>query len=282
MLKMLNIFSPFKDYICTIKLRTMQKLLLLLSAALFLLSSCSMQEEIDLSKEGNGHYQVNVDMSTMLEMMKSMGGNEKMPDSIATQVKDTTFSLANMIDSSGGNFTAAEKAYFHNGTMNIKMNMPENKLGVVMTFPVKNAMDLKNFFRVWSEVDSLNKAKKAKQEEAEGSGNEMPNPMAGGGMSGMTDNLPVKPSPYIITDSSIERMEQSKEDVMKDMGEQAQGAAMFMNQINMMTTIKLPRPVKRFEGKNVKLGDDKKSIFFSASMQDMMDDPKAGTFKVIF
>jgi hypothetical protein len=260
----------------------MQKLLLSLLAALFFLSSCSMHEEIDLSKEGNGHYQVSVDMSAMLEMMKSMGGDEKIPDSIAKEKKDTTFSMAEMIDSSGGNFTAQEKAYFHNGTMNIKMDMEANKMDLVMKFPVKNAMDLKNFFRVWTTVDSLNTLKKQQNETTEQGNNEMPNPMAGGGMEGLTNNLPLKPSPYIITDSSIERIEQSKEDVMKDLGEQAQGAAMFMNQVNMMTTIKLPRPVKRVEGKNVKLGDDKQSIFFSASLQDMMDDPKAGTFKVIF
>jgi hypothetical protein len=163
----------------------------------------------------------------------------------------------------------------------VNMDMEANKMDIVMQFPVKDAMDLKNFFRVWTQVDSLNKVKKQKAQQEEDN-NDMPNPMAGSGMDGMTNNLPVKPHPYIITDTSIERIEQSKEDVMKDMGEQAQGAAMFMNQVNIMTTIKLPRPVKKLEGKNVKLGDDKQSIFFSASLQDMMDDPKAGTFKVTF
>jgi hypothetical protein len=260
----------------------MQKLLLSLFISVLFLTSCSMHEEVDLSKEGNGHYQVAVDMSSMFEMMKSMGGSEKIPDSIAKQKRDTTFSLANMIDSSGGAFTAEEKSYFHNGTMHLKMDMQENKMDIVMKFPVKNAMDLKNFFVVWNKVDSLNKLKKQKAETEEQGNNEMPNPLAGGGMNGMTDNLPIKPSPYLITDSSIERIAQTKEEVMSDMGEQAQGAAMFMNQVNLMTTIKLPRPVKKLEGKNAKLGDDKKSIFFSATMQDLMDDPKAGAFKVIF
>jgi hypothetical protein len=262
----------------------MQKLLLCVIAALFLLSSCSMHEEIDLSKENNGHYQVSMDMGTMLEMLKSMGGSEKIPDSLSKQKRDTTFSLANMIDSSGGTFTAQEKAYFYNGTMNVKMDMEANKMDIVMKFPVKNAMDLKNFFKVWTAVDSLNKIKKQQREkeESEAGTNDMPNPMSGSGLDGMTNNLPVKPSPYLITDSSIERLAQSKEDVMSEMGEQAQGAAMFMNQVNMMTTIKLPRPAKKLEGKNAKLSDDKKSIFFSASLQEMMDDPQVGAFKVIF
>lgn len=258
----------------------MHKLFSIVSAALLFLTSCTMQEEIDLSKEGKGHYQINIDMSTMLEMAKSMGGKESIPDSMATQVKDTVISLATMIDSVGGNFTAEEKAYFQNGTMRISMNMPENKMEMTMKFPVKNARDLNNFFRVWDIVDSLNKAKKAA--EPDETGNSMPNPLAGGNMGNLSSNLPFSRTPYIITDTSIEKVEQSKEEVMSDMGEQAQGLAMFMNQINMTTTIKLPRPVKKLEGKFVKLGDDKQSVFFSASMQDMMDDPKAATFKVIF
>lgn len=260
----------------------MRQFLFVLSAA-FLLSSCSMHEEIDLSKEGDGHYQVDIDMSAMLDMMKSMGGNGKLPDSTAKQKKDTTFSLASMIDSAGGNFSAEDKAYFHNGTMHIKMDMPENKMNMVMRFPVKNAMDLKNFFRVWGEVDSLNKIKKQQQEALEqGNDNAMPNMMDPSKQLGDGSKLPVKPSPYIITDSSIERIAQSKESMMTDMGEQAQGAAMFMGQINMMTTIKLPRPAKRVEGKNAKLSDDKRTIFFSANMQEMMDDAAAGAFKVVF
>lgn len=80
-----NLILTHRFYICTIKLKTMQKLLFLLSATLLFLSSCSMHEEIDLSKEGKGHYQISIDMSAMLEMMKSMGGSEKIPDSIANE-----------------------------------------------------------------------------------------------------------------------------------------------------------------------------------------------------
>jgi hypothetical protein len=108
-------------------------------AALLFLSSCSMHEEIDLAKEGNGFYKIDVDMSQMMAMIKSMSG-EKIPDSVSNRVMDTVYSLKEMIDSSGGEFTAEEKAYFNNGTMHVKMNMPDNKMSVVMQFPVKNAL----------------------------------------------------------------------------------------------------------------------------------------------
>lgn len=261
----------------------MQKFFLSVVIVLLFLSSCNMHEEIDLSKEGNGHYQISIDMGQALEMMKSMGGAEKIPDSVAEKKMDTTFSLSYLIDSSGGEFTPAEKAYFYNGSMNMKADMKENKMDIVLKFPVKNAMDLKSFFVVYDKVDSLNKIKKKEKEAAEaGNTNEMPNALDPS--KGMMDagSLPVKRSPYIITDTSIERVVQTSEEMMGNMGEQAQGAQMFMAQITSMITVKLPRTVKRLEGKNVKLSDDKQSIFFSATMSEMMENPAVGGFKVIF
>jgi hypothetical protein len=248
-------------------------------AALLFLSSCSMHEEIDLAKEGNGFYKIDVDMSQMMAMIKSMSG-EKIPDSVSNRVMDTVYSLKEMIDSSGGEFTAEEKAYFNNGTMHVKMNMPDNKMSVVMQFPVKNAADLKKFFAVYDKVDSLNKLKKQQQKEAEAAAG--PNDQLDPTQGMMNGGLPFKRTPYVITDTSIERIALSREKMQEQMGEEMKGAEMFMSQMNMMVTIKLPRPAKRLEGKNAKLSDDKRSVFLSSSLSEMMDDADANTFKVIF
>jgi hypothetical protein len=248
-------------------------------AALLFLSSCSMHEEIDLAKEGNGFYKIDVDMSQMMAMIKSMSG-EKIPDSVSNRVMDTVYSLKEMIDSSGGVFTAEEKAYFNNGTMHVKMNMPDNKMSVVMQFPVKNAADLKKFFAVYDKVDSLNKLKKQQQKEAEAAAG--PNDQLDPTKGMMNGGLPFKRTPYVITDTSIERIALSREKMQEQMGEEMKGAEMFMSQMNMMVTIKLPRPAKRLEGKNAKLSDDKRSVFLSSSLSEMMDDADANTFKVIF
>jgi hypothetical protein len=248
-------------------------------AALLFLSSCSMHEEIDLAKEGNGFYKIDVDMSQMMAMIKSMSG-EKIPDSVSNRVMDTVYSLKEMIDSSGGEFTAEEKAYFNNGTMHVKMNMPDNKMSVVMQFPVKNAADLKKFFAVYDKVDSLNKLKKQQQKEAEAAAG--PNDQLDPTQGMMNGGLPFKRTPYVITDTSIERIALSREKMQEQMGEEMKGAEMFMSQMNMMVTIKLPRPAKRLEGKNAKLSYDKRSVFLSSSLSEMMDDADANTFKVIF
>jgi hypothetical protein len=102
--------------------------------------------------------------------------------------------------------------------MNMKADMKENKMDIVLKFPVKNAMDLKNFFTVYDKVDSLNKLKKKEKEAAEaGNPNAMPNAMDPS--KGMMDasSLPVKRSPYIITDTGIERMVQTSAEMMGEM-----------------------------------------------------------------
>ncbi|MFY7839874.1 MAG: hypothetical protein ACOVP7_06335 [Lacibacter sp.] len=257
----------------------MNKYFSVVIAALLFLTSCSMHEEIDLAKEGNGFYKIDVDMSQMMTMVKSMSG-EKIPDSVSNKVMDTVYSLKGMIDSSGGEFTAEEKKYFYNGTMHAKMNMPENKMSVVLQFPVKNAADLKKFFAVYDKVDSLNKQKRQQEKETEAPAENNAQLDPSKGM--MNGNLPFKRTPYVITDTSIERIALTKEAMQEQMGEEMKGAEMFMSQMNMMVTIKLPRPAKKLEGKNAKLSEDKRTVFLSASMAEMMDNADANTFKVIF
>jgi len=248
-------------------------------AALLFLSSCSMHEEIDLSKEGNGYYKMDMDMSQMMAMIKSMSG-DKNSDSLSKEVIDSVYSLKDLIDSTGGEFTNEEKAYFYNGTAHIKMDMPANQMNFVLQFPVKNAADLKKFFAVYNKVDSLGKLKKQQQKESEttAGANDQLDPAKGL----MNGGLPVKNLPYIITDSSIERIALTREAMQEQLGEEMKGAEMFMSQMNMMVTIKLPRPAKRLEGKNAKLSDDKRSVFLSSSLSEMMDNTEASTFKVVF
>ena len=259
--------------------------LLSLIASLFLFASCSMHEEIDLTKEGNGYYQIHADMGTMVGMMKGMSGTNAIPDSVANEVRDTTFSLASMIDSAGGNFTAEEKAYFQKATMQVKMDMPGSKMDVYMKFPVKNAADLQKLFVVWKKVDSLTEVKKKKREEAAlNQPGQTPTIVTAPPAPDMPDpkDLPFKPSPYILTDTSIQRIALTKEDIMKDMGEGGQTLLMAATQMNFTTTIRLSRPVKRLEGKKVKLSEDKRTVFYAASLQDLIDDPTAGEFLIIY
>lgn len=251
------------------------RLIKLLSAIFFLFSfaSCAMHEEIDLSTPGKGNYIIAADMSGAMEMVKSMG-EDKIPDSLKYKIMDTTFSMASQIDGLDLPLTTDEKAYFQNATAHMAMNMAENKFNIEMKYPVKDANDLKNFLRVYNLVDSArHESKKDETTESDG-----PMPGFGDILSGM----PVKGSPYIITENSIQRIALTKEDLSKVMGEDAQGAEMFLSQMTMSITIKLPRPVKEATGSMIKVSDDKMKVEFSANFSEMMDDPSKTEFLIKF
>lgn len=214
-------------------------------------------------------------MGSALEMMKGMGGKDQMPDSIANKVVDTSFSLRSQIDSVGTDFTDTEKSFFYMGTMNMSVNMKENKMKIDLNYPVANAKQLQHFFAVYSKVDSVTKLKPKENPLSE------KNPADMGLSPDLFSSMPAGNKPYIITDTSIERIVVSKEDLTKQLGDM-KGAEMFMGQMNYTVTITLPRTVKRIEGKNATLKEDKKTVFFSFSLADMVSNPADGSFKIVF
>lgn len=244
-----------------------------------LFASCSLNEEIDLSTPGKGHYVVHTDLSPAMEMMKSMGGGQ-IPDSIKDKAIDTVVSLARQIDSLDKPLTAEEAAYFKNGTMHIVMNMPENKFAVETKYPVKDLQDFNKFLKVYYHVDSVNKARKKEQVPEEGE--DAPPTPGFDNMASMFSGMPSKGSPYIITDSSIQRIALTQEAFAENAGEQMKGIEMFMGQMTMTITIKLPRTVKEAKGDMIKVLDDKKTVVFSSSLAEMKDDPSKTAFYIKF
>lgn len=245
-------------------------------------ASCTLNEEIDLSTPGKGQYLVHTDMSQALTMMKSMGGGQ-MPDSLKDKTIDTIISLESQLDSLDKPLSAEDQAYFKNGKLHMVVNMLENKFTMEMKYPVKDIRDLKNFFKVNEYVDSVNKSKKKETEPGEegvpGGGGGAPGLS---GLSSMMSGMHANGSPYIITDSSIQRVALTDEALTESMGEQMKGAEMFMSQMIMSATIKLPRLVKRLEGKNVKLQEDKKTVFFTTSFSELKENPENGSFLIVF
>lgn len=253
----------------------MIKLFSLAACTILFLSSCSLHEEIDLSEEGKGFYKMGVDMGTALEMMKSMGGSEQIPDSVANKVLDSSFSMRSQIDSAGTNFTDTEKSFFYLGTMNMKVNMKENKMKIDLKYPIANTNQLQQFFAVYAKVDSVSKLKQKENPISEKKPTDM-------GLSpDLFSSMPANNKPYIITDSSIERKVVAKEEITQQMGDM-KGAEMFMGQMTYTVTIKLPRPVKLLEGKNIKLLPDKKSVFYSVGFSDMLAHPEEQQFRIVF
>jgi hypothetical protein len=261
---------------CIGKCITMKQLLLILTSVL-LISSCTVHEEINLGNAENGYYSMNMDMSAAVEMMKSMGGAGQLPDSVANNVIDSSFSMRSQIELIDTGFTDIEKSFFYLGNTHIQMNLKEGKMIVDMKYPVANTKQLQQFFGVSRLADSVSNEKKKTDEDGAGMGiTGSPSPAS------ILSSFGAKGRPYIITDTSIERTAISKEELSEQMGQDMEGTEMFMNQMTYSITIQLPRPVKNLQGKNIKLLNDKKTVFFSAMFSELMEDAEAGRFKISF
>lgn len=249
----------------------------ILVAVLF--SSCSFSEELDLSKDQQGQYKIDVDMSQAMEMMKSMGGAEQKPDSASSEPKDSVFSLYSQIDSIRDLFTDKELSYFFKGTGHLKMNEKENLLQFNLMYPVTDLQGLKDFFVTLQKKDSITK----KNADTTVSVTEEPGNMDPLNQKAPPDftNMLTPKTAYIITDSSISRESMSKEGLEKQMGDM-KGMEMFFGQMTMTTTIKLPRPVIKLEGENVKLLDDKKTVVISTNLLELTSGSTSNHFYIKF
>jgi hypothetical protein len=245
--------------------------------SLLLFSSCSISEELDLSGEPGSQYKVDIDMSQAMTMMKSMGGAEQMKDSSLLGAKDSSFSLYSQIDTIREFFTDRELAYFFNAKGRIKMNLEENQMTMQLAYPVKDLQDMKRFLHAQMQVDSIGKTMKdtAVVEDQ----NEMPNAL--GGAKPDFTNMMTPRSSYIITDTSISRESVDKEKMQTQMGEM-KGMEMFLGQMSITTTIRLPRPAKTVKGENVRLLGDRKTIVIASSMQDLLSSDEGLKFFVSF
>src|ERR1051325_5493509 len=101
------------------------------------LASCEMTQEITINKDGSGSLNNTSDMSSLVGMMKTMGGDSmtKMSNT------DTTISLAGIADSIQG-LTAQQKKIINQGRMKLTLNMKDEKLVTKASFPFEKLTDL--------------------------------------------------------------------------------------------------------------------------------------------
>ena len=248
----------------------MKKIFLCLFAgSAILLTSClETTQEITLNDDGSGTYVNTNDMSKILTIAKNMGSasSEKMP----RQAIDTSFSFASAADSIT-DLSATDKELLKKGSINIKMNVVDEKFISVMTFPFTTLNDIQNINRL--------------------SGKMM--------MQSMKSRMPAEMSmgPQEIPETSsfddYYTLEFSKGELKKKLNREKYAEVEkdeFLNGMKQAGSmgipvtstyiINLPRPAEKAEGKNVKLSEDKMKVTVSSTMDDFYDNPEALEFKI--
>jgi hypothetical protein len=246
-------------------------LLLLLSASLFMVG-CETTKEISINNDSSGTYVATTDMSSLMGLAKMSGKNEDM-DKVKDQKMDTVIMMDKLADSIP-NLSAEEKAIVRKGKLFVNMNMPEEKFIMKMEFPFANTDQLSKLDKLASRLVTETLSKEMGKNELSQMGGSDDDSLPKSSIDDYFNTTYSKSliekklnkEKYAMVDS--DKMMQT----MKQMSGMGGGTAVLI--------FNFPRPVKKAEGKNVKLSDDKKKVTISSSMEDFFDDAAAMEFRI--
>lgn len=256
----------------------MKKLAVLITTFLVLLTGCiDSDENISINKDGSGVYAVKMDMSRMLDMIKGFqemaaaetgkkdSTQQKM---LPEKAMDTTIHFADLPDTSG-NLSEAEKALMRDGTLHMVMNQDAGQFRMEMRFPFKKPEDLVRI-----------------QELMQRNGGMMGNAMKGFNEgTEQAGQLPDVNSLFDFTfrDGLIERRlnpERLKAFQENNQMSQLKEATTMFGESSFNTAIQLPRKPKKMEGPGVKPGADANTIIIKTTLEEVLQNPNALTFRV--
>jgi hypothetical protein len=270
-LNLCNQFKPFNHQLYQIK--QMKRILSsLLAAAVLFFTSCDNTRELTINADGSGTFTSTTDMSSMLDLAKMSGQGDKLDEAPAM---DTSIAIAKLVDSLE-TLTSEEKELLKKGTLSFTMNTKESKLFTKMQFP----------FSSFAQLQILDQA--APKVNGEAIGKVMQGAKGQEGVpDGMEDALP-KGSiddyyTTTYTNGKIEKklVAEKYAKVGEDEGMQAlkemSGQGMSANNT---IIINLPKPVKKAEGKNLTVSEDKKKVTIASPADDFFEDGNALEFLI--
>lgn len=243
------------------------------------LSSClDTEEKIVMNADNSGVYSLKLDLGKVLEMAATMGANSTADK--PKEKKDTVVYLKNLIDSAM-NLTAEEKALYRDGTVSINLDEEKNEMKILVSCPFKNVQGLtavkNNLFAVLKKVKAFEKAsgEAPKEDEELGAGK-----LGEGSTNPVADQFTFLAAPGTIS-NTITNMEAYKTKIASDsaLSSMHQMSAM-MGEFKYRTILILPKVVKKFEGPNSIVSNDKKTVTFETTLTEMMEHPEKISYKV--
>lgn len=242
--------------------------LFVLICTIFLVS-CETTQEITINKDGSGSLSNTSDMSNLIGMLKTMGGDsvDRIPNA------DTTILLAGIADSIEG-LTALQKKIINQGSMKLTLNMQDEKLITKTRFPFQKLDDLRTL------NNAMPKVSEAISKKLPG-GDQMANGLGAGGKAQLKtfdDFFDV-----IVTNNLMSKtLNKTKyatvpgDEYMKSLQQMSSmGSPITANYI-----INLPRPAKKAEGKALKLSQDKKQVTITVTSDDFFDSPSKFEYRI--
>ena len=243
-----------------------------LAAALMCLmfvSCLDTEEKISLNADNSGTYQLNMDMGKMLEQMKAF-----MPQSdslLPKDAQDKIVPLVELIDST----SPQQQALFKEGTMLVHSNQDSNELSITFLVPFKNTKDLASIKQHLLEIIDLKKMSEGVSGAA-GIGDEATKGMAV--ITPTNNGFKFSAGNHEISNQLSNRT--ALDSILSDQSIQQLRMLSFMGGINYKTVFELPSPVKNYKGQAANISDDRKTVTFTNTLNELFDTPDAFEYKV--
>lgn len=264
----------------------MKKFLVILTASmLFLFSGClEIEQGISINDDGSGRMELKTDMSQLMAMasMAGVGKDEKIK-------KDTVINYKSYADTAKS-LTAAEKELISKASWKIRLNTEEGVFDLTLRSDFKDLKEIEQLYAIlskWDNIDILGDA--MKDLAPPGTGNGMDDMGMGKGNKSIGDmtreyfktNLQKGKLTKSLDTAAYKKINEDENlNSLKKLGELAPGGDKILEEINVTSKFVLPRPVKKAEGKNVKLSGDKKTVTISCPVSDIYTDPKNFEYKI--
>lgn len=237
----------------------------------FCFTGClDVYETIEVKANGSGQLSMDVDMSQMVELMRSNMTKEELQKN-GIEKMDTTILLKDIVDTSTV-LSAEKKALLHPASIHINLDIDGKVFKTHMLFP-------------FSSQDNLQKLYATTSDGSLGNAQLLRNMLPGGGQDGGVQQG--GPSPdinqfngvYDFTSKDGVMTKKLNADKWKALQDnpiiaQAKQAGQMGVTIDYTTTIKLPRPVKKVDNPSAKLSDDRKTVTIKFNLIEIFDHPE--------
>jgi hypothetical protein len=244
---------------------------------MLMLAGCyEVNEDIVISDKGTGTFVTKMDMSALIQMMNSMGGEEELSKNGLDKPIDTTIYLKSVLDSVK-DATEEQKRLFREGIIKLQMNVKENILKTDIHFPFHSFSDLQSLLSGASTAGLADAFKKAfaKSDSAQAA-----SPIQDQGLEQISNVFDVT----VTNGSIVKKLNEAKFKALMDKPEMAQMKQMTGSGFEIMytTTIHLPRPVKKADNTLIKLSDDKKTVTIKYDLMKLFQTPEKFSYSITY
>lgn len=244
-----------------------------LSFIVLFVSCYEVNEEIVINENGSGTYVTKLDMSALIEMVKTMAGSEELAKNGLNRAIDTLINMKDVMDSAK-DVTEEQKRLYANGTMKLQMNLAESVFKTDIYFPFKSHADLQQLMMGTGANGMGTVFRKT-------FGNDSTQAATGMQDQGL-DQLNSIFDVHIDRRTISRKLNRQRYDELMKKPEMAQMKQMSSGGIEILytTTIKLPRKVKKVDNDLVKVADDKRSVTIRYDLFKLFDTPEKFSYTI--